>query len=366
MTKNNTKKEGRRYIFRIDTNKIVSALALIVSLCVAVFTVWNESIKQTQNNRQELTSVLEQIADIDRQMVEYNSLPGTMESKDFGSFSFANRRILLLRRADELYRSIGAKTTPEDAAMMSVAYSQSGKIGKAQDYMRIYLNKVNSRFDRSIGYRSLANFAIIKGEHSQAQNLYLKALEELNSPQNESELNLRMSITLFRSMHHIMIKDYKNAAINLTQLIHESRKLMCSPSRGLWIKRLVSMIKEIRPHTNVDIDIENEESGNEVRCIHDPPSGYYKINNTPGNKAFLGAYTFQNNRLRVFLWNKSTLALAIPGQILYLLTPKNGDGQFKVSGLSDYSVLFRRGENRGVIALEFVQPNGRFYWTKSE
>lgn len=366
MTKNTTKQNEWHQTIRNEANKIVSALALIVSLCVAVFTVWNESIKQTQNNRQELTIVLEQIADIDREMVEFNSIPGTVESKDFGNISFANRRILLLRRAEELYTSMKKKTTPEDAAMMSIAYFQSGKITKAENYMHIYLNSVNSRIDRSIGYRSLANFAIIRGQHADAQVLYLKALKALGSPKNESELNLKMSVQLFQSMHFIMTKDYKSAAIELTGLIRDSRNLLCGPNRGNWKRRLYNMLNDIRPYANTTIDIENRTIGDEVECIHDPPPEIYEGNNTRGNRAFLGAYTFQNSRLRVFSWNKSILALAIPGQLLRLLTQESEDGHFKVSGLSGYKVLFRRGKNQTIVALEFIQPNGRFYWKKSE
>ena len=104
MAKNKTKNQPAHKSFHFDASILISALALFFSIVVGLFTVWNELHKETTTTRQNLTNNLEQITDIDREATEFSALPLTNEQKDFASYSFANRKVLLLRQAEELYK----------------------------------------------------------------------------------------------------------------------------------------------------------------------------------------------------------------------------------------------------------------------
>lgn len=252
---------------------LISVMAVAVSCLALGFTILNETKKETTTLRQSLTDVLEQITDIDREAAEFQailSLPD--EQKDSTSFSFVNRKILLLRQAEELYKKLGDKTTAEDDAVISVAYAHIGEFEKAESHMNFYLEKAKNRFWRATALRSLAYLAAVRGDHSHATKLYDKALQEIGIPKNDMEISTKMTINLFKMHHSIALNDYDSAASSLQELVVDVQHLDCTSGRGQWFTRISRIRKRLIPHLNGKISTPPIGAG-EAKCIYDqsPP-----------------------------------------------------------------------------------------------
>ncbi|MCY3955445.1 MAG: hypothetical protein OXF47_05575 [Nitrospira sp.] len=247
----------------------IAALALVVSCGALGFTAWNETKKETTTLRQSLTDILEQIMDIDREAAEFGAILSlTEEQKDAASFSFTNRKFLLLRQAEELYKKLGEKTTPEDDAVISVAYAAIGELEKAESHMNLYLEKAKTRIGRASGFRSLANFAVVRSDHSQATKLYDKALQEIGMPKNDMEILSKMTINWFKMHHLITLNDYESAAILLQELGVDVQHFPCSPPRGQWLTRIYGIAQAITPHLEDNIPMLPIGDG-KAKCIYD-------------------------------------------------------------------------------------------------
>lgn len=250
-------------------NMLVSVLAFVVSCGTLAFTAWNESKKETTTLRQSLTDVLEQFMDIDREAAEFGAISSlTDEQKDATSFSFMNRRFLLLRQAEELYKKLGEKTTAADDAIISVAYAAVGELEEAESYMNLYLEKAKTRIERTSGFRALANFAIARSDHSRATKLYDKALQEIGTPKNDMEITSKMTINWFKAQHSIILTDYESAVISLKELAVDVQHLYCSPVRGQWLVRIYNIAQQITPRLKDNIPMLSIGDA-KAKCIYD-------------------------------------------------------------------------------------------------
>ena len=248
---------------------LISVVAVTVSCLALGFTIWNETKKETTTLRQSLTDVLEQITDIDREAAEFQatlSLPD--EQKDSTSFSFMNRKFLLLRQAEELYKKLGDKTTVADDALISVAYFGVGEFKEAESHMKGALEKAKTRIVRASVLRSLATLAVARGDHSQATELYDKALQEIGIPKNDMENNFKMKTNLFKVDHAIARNDYDSAATSLEELVVDFQNLGCTSGRSQWFMKIYPMVQMLAPHLEDKILTPPIGDG-KAKCIYD-------------------------------------------------------------------------------------------------
>ncbi len=363
MDTHETNSQSTHKSSRFDKTIAISTLALLVSLAVGLFTAWNELNKEAATTRQSLTNILEQITDIDRETIEFQAMSIPDEQKEFASFSFVNRKILLLRQAEELYKKLGEKTTAEDAAVISVAYFGTGDFEKAESYMKVCLGKAKTRILRASALRSLANLAIARGDHSLATELYDKASNEIGIPKSDVEINFIMVINLFKVQHSITRNDYDSAATSLQELAVNAQHLLCTTARGQWLERIYGIERMLTPHLGGNISALPKGDG-KAKCIFDPPRSNF-VKSAESLSRYAGAYIYQNHRLRVFMWDDDTLSIAIPGQPLHILRAKKDKGHFEILGLLGYTVIFHPGLAGDISKLEFIQPDGRYLWSRS-
>ena len=347
-----------------DARMFISALALVVSCGALGFTAWNETKKEATTTRQSLTNILEQIMGIDREVAEFQALSSRNEQTNFSlPFSFMNRTVLLLRQAEELYKKLGEKTTAEDAAIIAVAYASVGDFENAKSHMEACLAKAKTRIMRASALRSLATFAIAQGDHSLATEFYDKALDEIGKPKNDMEIDFTMATNLFKVHQAIARNDYDGAATSLAALVVKAQDLQCTPVRRQWFERIYDMALMLTPHSEVDISTLLKADG-KAKCIYDPLRSDF-VKSAKSLSPYMGAYTFQNLRLRVFMWDDDTLSIAMSGQPYYILKAQEDEGHFEVLGLSGSTAIFHQGSTGDALGLELIQPSGRSLWSRS-
>ncbi len=252
-------------------------LAIGLSFVALVFTIWNETKKEETTLRQSLTDVLEQITDIDREAAEFQAKASLIEGqKDFASFSFMNRKFLLLRQAEELYKNLEEETTVADDALISLAYFGVGEFKEAESHMKGALEKAKTRIVRASALRSLGNLAVARGEHSHATELYDKALQEIGMPKNDMENNFKMTTNLFKVQHAVARNDYDGAATSLDELVVDFQNLDCTSARNQWFMKIYVMVQMLAPHLEGKILTPPIGDG-KAKCIYDSyASGFVK------------------------------------------------------------------------------------------
>ncbi len=348
----------------LDASKLISALALLVSLAVGIFTVWSEFQKETATTRQNLTSTLEQIADIDREAAEFFALPLTDEQKEFTSYSFTNRKILLLRQAEELYKKLKEKTTAEDAALIASGYGGVGESDRSESYMKASLKKATKGMFRASALRTLAAFAFLRDDYSEGTRLYDEASNEIGIPRNDMEIAFIMSLDMYKYQYSVMRNDYSSAANHLKNLAIKAQNLACTTGRGQWLQRIYNIVRRFNQYMNIDVS-SLARANNKANCLYDPPLPHIS-NSSKGLEQYLGAYVLNNHRLRVFRWDDNKLAIAVLGQPLYILKSQHQKkGRFGVLGLPDHAVVFHTGSAGDISKLEYIQPSGRYWWIRS-
>ena len=256
-----------------DSSKLISALALLISLAVGSFTVWNEINKEATTTRQSLTNILKQIIDMDQEVAMFRALTIPNEQKDFASFTFMNRKILLLRQAEELYKKLGEETTAEDVAIIAVAYAFVGDFENAESHMEVCLAKARTRIMRAFALRSFSTFAIARGDHPLATEFYDKALNEIGMPKNDVEINFAMSTILFKVLQSIARNDHDSAVTSLAAWVVKARDLPCTPVRGQWLERIADIVDRVvrlAPRLDVDVSALLKADG-KTKCIYDLP-----------------------------------------------------------------------------------------------
>ena len=349
---------------RFDAKLFISVLSLLVSFALGSFIASNELNKEATTTRQNLTNILEQIMDIEREVAEFQALSIPNKLNDFSlPFSFMNRTMLLLRQAEEFYKKLGEKTTAEDAAMIAVAYAWIGDFKNAEFHMKACVAKAKTRIIRASALRSLATFAAMRGDHSRATKFYNKALDEIGKPKNDMEINFTMETNQFKMYQAIARNDYDGAATFLKELVVSVQNLQCTQERRQRFETIYKMAQMPIPHLDVDISALLKADG-KAKCIFDPPRSDL-VKSAKSLSPYIGAYTFQNLRLRVFMWDDDTLSIAMPSQPLYLLKAKEGKGHFEVLGLSGSTAIFHLGATGDALELELIQPSGRFLWSRS-
>lgn len=363
MNPDETNNQPTHKSFRFDVKLFISVLSLLVSFALGSFIASNELNKEATTTRQSLTNVLEQIMDIDREVAEFQALSLPNEQKGFAAFSFTNRKMLLLRQAEELYKKLGEKTTAEDAAMIAVAYFHLGDFENAESHMKASVAKAKTLIIRASALRSLAAFAAILGDHSRATKFYNKALDEIGKPKNDMEINFTMATNQFKLYQAIARNDYDGAATFLKELVVSVQNLQCTQERRQWFETIYKMAQMLTPHLDVDISALLKADG-KAKCIFDPPRSD-SVKSAKSFSPYMGAYTFQNLRLRVFMWDDDTLSIAMLNQPPYLLKAKEDKGHFKVLGLSGSTAIFHLGATGDALELELIQPSGRFLWSRS-
>ena len=261
----------------IDRNIIISILALLVSLAVAAFTIWNEFYKDTILKRQELTSTLDNYFELDQQIIQLNTLPITADQKEFATFSLSNRAFMLLRYVDELYESTDKNQTLDDTFLLSVAHDRAGNFLRAKEY----LLKAYKEFEESEDLlenrhntyasiiRSLAILAKKEGNNLEATKYFKQALDLFSSPANDFEREFRIKTKNIMIQYHIMDFDYDSAASEILQLANEIFEMPCTPFRGEWLFRSYDIIQQFNTRLNYKIDMPTQNS-DQPECLYDP------------------------------------------------------------------------------------------------
>ena len=264
----------------INNNNLISVLALVISLAVAVFTIWNESKKEAITKRQNLTAILDKLIDIDLQTVELNALPMTEEQRDFAFVSFANRSSILLSQAEELYEALKKTRTLEDAAMLSVAHFRLGNYENAESYIDGVLKQFDEmeksegasstkiRIGRATAIRSSAILANLLGNHSKAAKLFKQALGLTTPTGSEGEKLFHISTHLYMVNHFIMNYQYEDAARDILKLTNEIYELACTQTRTNLLNRVKMLSSHLNAQTNVKINIKSL-AAERPKCIYD-------------------------------------------------------------------------------------------------
>ena len=364
MDPHETNNQQTHKFSRFGASIWISVGALVVSVAVGSFTAWNETNKGETTTRQSLTNILEQIMDIEREVAEFQALSSRNERTNFSlPFSFMNRTVLLLRQAEELYKKLGEKTTAEDAAMIAVAYAWIGDFENAKSHMEACLAKAKTRIIRASALRSLANFAFTRGDHSRATEFYDKALDEIGKPKNDMEIDFTMATNLFKVHQAIARNDYDRAATFLKELADNYQDLRCTQARGQWLEKIYDIERMLISHMGGNIAALPRDDG-KAKCIYDPLRSDF-VKSAKSLSPYMGAYTFQNLRLRVFMWDDDTLSIAMSGQPYYILKAQEDEGHFEVLGLSGSTAIFHQGSTGDALGLELIQPGGRSLWSRS-
>ena len=228
--------------------------------------------------------------------------------------------------------------------------------------MRAYLEKATKGLMRAYAFRSLAFLAIARGNDSDANMFFQKASVEIGKPENLMEQNFIMWIDMYKYQHSVMRNDYSSAANHLKKLAIKAQNLACTTGRAQWLKRIYNIVRSFNQYLNIDAP--SLAKANKANCMYDPPLPNSTIS-AKGLARYTGAYTFQNHRLRVFMWDDNTLAVALLGKPLHILKTKKDNGYFEILGLSGYKVIFHPGSTDNISKLEFIQPNGRYMWNRS-
>ena len=262
----------------IDHKMLISILALLISLAVAAFTVWNEFYKDTTIKRQELTSILDKLIDLDRQATELNTLPITPDQKEFAHFSLSNRAYILLRQADELYKSTEKNRTLEDTLLLSIVHFRTGNYQIAKEYLLKVLKELevseealnNKKLNMyATTLRSLAILAKSEGNNSEATKYFKQALDLFSSPANDTERIFRIQTKHIMTQYNIMDFDYDTAAKDLLQLSNELFEMACTPLRGEWLFRIYNTIQQINRQLDPNIDMPTQVV-DKPKCLYDP------------------------------------------------------------------------------------------------
>jgi len=80
---------------------------------------------------------------------------------------------------------------------------------------------------------------------------------------------------------------------------------------------------------------------------------------------FAGEYDLAGQTVKVAIKGANVLTVTVPGQPTYELMPYK-ETEFKLKGLTGYSLKFAMGKNQSVMTATFIQPNGNFTATRKK
>jgi hypothetical protein len=78
---------------------------------------------------------------------------------------------------------------------------------------------------------------------------------------------------------------------------------------------------------------------------------------------FVGEYDLAGQTVKVAIKGTNVLTVTVPGQPTYELEPYK-ETEFKLKGLTGYSLKFAMGKNQSAMTATFMQPNGNFMATR--
>jgi hypothetical protein len=79
----------------------------------------------------------------------------------------------------------------------------------------------------------------------------------------------------------------------------------------------------------------------------------------------VGEYDLTGQTVKVAIKGTNVLTVTVPGQPTYELEPYK-ETEFKLKGLTGYSLKFALGKNQSATTATFVQPNGNFTATRKK
>lgn len=352
------------YRQRFNINAITGALALIVSVAVAMFTGWNELNRDATTARQNLTDTLTEIIKIDREAIELLASSLAIDQIEAASFSLQNRKLVLLRQAEALFETLEEEVTAEDSAMISMALSSAGEFEKAEKYMNIFLEKNTFNLGQLAGLRSMAILAAAQGNRAKAESLLEQALAAVNPPRNDAEYGNILIVEITKVMLAISFGDYDKAGKAIEGTAKRLGELQCTPGRKLWRQRIYDLARGMALRGKFDLArLESVEAGED--CIYDDIA-LVRGDANLHNGRYEGFYNSERGRVVVFGWSESMLAMIGTGQQVQFLERKELDGEFGVVGWAGNRVRFHVGEQGEASGFEWRGAAAKVIWVREQ
>ena len=331
---------------------IFALLAIIVAALSVIIALWSQREQSAGEERRHLSAIFNEIGSVNVEMARLLALPVPDHQKEFAGYALRNQLWTLLQDADRLATTFGDKLSAMERAVLAANFAQIEDLDRAESYLSGLLETEESqeskvsKFQKAVGYRSLANLLILKGRghfkeaHKNYENA-IEALEGLNTVSAERE---RANIHLMQARLYIAEHRLDYAQESLKKVWQTILQLPC-------IEAVVPIVNATRRYFSIVGG--QEPSGHSDTCVFiDGQNLYDRLDKFQGKFELSNGTTMETavvgNELEVQLANQR-----------HQLT-RLREGIFEFRDAQGFLVVFWASQTGRYDTLSVYQPNGVF------